>query len=88
MRARHDGESDHIHVFLDSSLYDHLHGLMETRIDDLEASVFQRVGHNLGAPVVPVQTGFSQKDSGRASENHFHLRYVQGLVELKIRIPA
>jgi hypothetical protein len=55
--ARHDREAHGIDIFLNSRHRDHVGGLMEPGVDDLEPCIAQRAGHDLGATVVAIETG-------------------------------
>src|SRR4030095_16551432 len=55
MRAGQDREPHDVDVFLDRFLHDLLGHPLEPRIDNLDSRVAERVCHDLGAPVVPME---------------------------------
>jgi len=57
VRAREDGEADHVDVFLDGGGGDHFGGLTEAGVDDFHSGVAQGAGDYFGAAVVAVQAG-------------------------------
>jgi hypothetical protein len=61
--ARKNREADRVDVLLHGGLGDHLRCLVQTRVDHLETSIAQGARDDLGAPVVPVETGFGDKDA-------------------------
>jgi len=63
VRAAHDGEADRVDVFLNRRRCDHVGGLVQARVDDLEAGVTQRASDHLGAPVVPVEARLGDQDT-------------------------
>jgi hypothetical protein len=61
MGSAEDAEPNHVDILLKSSLGDHLWGLSDARIDDLEAGVAQHAGHDFGPPIVAVQPRFGHQ---------------------------
>ena len=59
MRAGEDAQADRVDVFLYRSFGDHLRSLVKAGVDDLEAAITQRACNDLGAPIMPIETGFS-----------------------------
>src|SRR5882672_4028831 len=59
---REDGEPDRVGVFLDGRRHDLLRRLVEAGIDDLEARVAERARHDLGAAIMPVQSGLGDHE--------------------------
>ena len=55
-----------VHVLLDGSRRDHLRGLVQAGVDDLEPRVAQGAGDDLGAAIVAVEAGLRDQDSQRA----------------------
>ncbi len=54
MRAGEDRKADHVDVFLQRGVRDHLGRLAQAGIDHFHPGIPQRAGDDLGAPVVPV----------------------------------
>jgi hypothetical protein len=54
--------SDDVSVLLERGRDDLLRRLPQPRVDDFHAGVTQRAGDDLGAAVVPVETGFGDDD--------------------------
>jgi hypothetical protein len=61
--ARKNRETDRVDVLLHGGLGDHLRCLVQARVDHLEAGVAERARDDLGASVVPVETGFGDEDA-------------------------
>src|SRR5216683_1106629 len=59
---REDGEPDRVGVFLDGRRHDLLRRLVEAGIDDLEARVAECARHDLGAAIMPVQSGLGDHE--------------------------
>ncbi len=57
-----DRHGHHVHVFLDRRVHDHLGGLVEPGVDDLETGIPKGGGDDLGPPVVSVEPGFGHQD--------------------------
>src|SRR2546426_4357006 len=76
VRAREDGESDGVGIFLNRGIRDHLRGLVQSRVDDLEPGVAQRTRHDLRAPVVPIQAGLGHNDTNLPIRHRYHLTTV------------
>ena len=70
VRAGEDRDPDRVGVLLDRGLDDLLRRLVQTGVDDFHPRVTQRTCDDLGAPVVPVETGFCYDDTNLAG----HLR--------------
>src|SRR6516164_3310732 len=62
MRARKNGETDDVDVFLEGSRSNHRRGLPQARIDDFHARIAQRARNYLGAAVVAVQPGLRNQN--------------------------
>src|SRR5919106_1604269 len=60
--ARENGEPHDIHVFLDRRLGDHFGRLVQARVHDFHAGIAQRRRHDLGSPVVSIQSGLRHQD--------------------------
>src|SRR5206468_8925643 len=73
VRAREDGESDGVGIFLNRGIRDHLRGLVQPRVDDLEPRVAQRARDDLRAPVVPIQAGLGHNDTDLPMRHRYHL---------------
>ena len=65
VRAREHGQPDGVRVLLDGRLDDLLGRLVQAGVDDLDAGVAQRAGHDLRPAVVPVEAGFGDHDADR-----------------------
>ena len=72
MRAREDRDPDGVGILLDRRLDDLLGGLMEAGVDHLHARVAEGAGDDLGAAVVPVETGLG--------DNHAYLPLHMGSI--------
>ena len=66
MRTREDRQADHVGVLLQCGGHDHVRGLAEARVDDLEALVAQPAREDLGAAVVAVEAGLRDQHLQRA----------------------
>ena len=52
---------DHVDVFLEGGLGDHLRGLADTRVDDFHASVAEGARDDLGTAVVAIEAGLGDE---------------------------
>ena len=64
-----DREPDDVDVFLQRDRRDGVGLLADTGVDDLEAGVAQRPGHELRAPIVPVEPRLRHQDPHRRHQN-------------------
>jgi hypothetical protein len=55
--------ADQVGVLLDGGLHDLLGGLVQPGVDDLVTGVAEGPRHDLGAPVVPVQSRLAHDDA-------------------------
>ena len=62
MRARKNGEANHMHIFLQRRIDDHLWSLAQAGVDDFHAGVAQRAGDYLCAAIVAIEAGFSNQN--------------------------
>ena len=63
VRTRQDAQADDGHVFLDRDRRDVLDALPDAGVDDLESGVAQCARDDLGAAVVPVETGLGDQNT-------------------------
>ncbi len=66
VRSAHDRQPDRIHVLLNGGIRNHFGGLMQPRIDNLQARVAQRPRNHLCATVVTVEPRLRNEDAGHA----------------------
>ena len=65
VRAREHRQAHPVGVLLDGGLHDLLGGLVQAGVDDLHPRVAQGPGDDLGAAVVPVESGLGHHDAQR-----------------------
>ena len=73
VRARENRQRHRVDVFLDRRRHDHLGGLVEPGVDDLEARVPERPGDDLRPAVVAVEADLSDEQSELAFLGHVTL---------------
>lgn len=65
MGSAEDRESDDIDILLNGGGRDHLRGLVQSRVDDLHASVAKCCGHHFRATIVAIEARLRYKDADR-----------------------
>ena len=65
VRAREDRQADRVGILGERGAHDLLRCLVQTGVDHLHAGVAEGAGHNLGAPIVTIQSGFGHHDPKR-----------------------
>lgn len=74
MRPREAAHADDVDVLLDGGAGDHLGGLPEPRVDDLEPGVPERPGDDLGPAVVPIEPRLGDQHPNLPLRTHgFHI---------------
>jgi hypothetical protein len=63
--AGEDGQPDDVHVLLLGRVRDHLRGLAQAGVDDLEPLIPQAAGEDLGSAIVAVQARLGNEDADR-----------------------
>ena len=64
--TRQDGQSNHVDIFLDGGIRNHLRRLMQSGVDHLHAGVTKCRRHDLGAPVVSVEPWLGDENTNGA----------------------